>query len=118
MAAAATAALAACGGAPGLQDPTGRPYVRGPIESIDHRATTSGIVVGGGPGSVEPCGISATVDSRTRVLERAPSGALRELTIAALGVGDTMEVFVDGPVAESCPVQGRASAMVRVASGG
>jgi len=110
----ACAALAACA-PPALRTLDQEPYVRGPVESITHHATASGILVRAGPASREACGIAATADARTRYLERAPGGALQPLDRSALAVGDTVEVYVDGPVAESCPVQGRAGTIVRVA---
>ena len=91
------------------------PYVRGPIADMAHRATSSGLFVMGGPGSVEPCGIRATVDANTRYQRRARDGALSEATLADLSVGDTVEVYVVGPIAESCPVQGKASRIVEIA---
>ncbi|HEX2187298.1 MAG TPA: hypothetical protein VHG51_00300 [Longimicrobiaceae bacterium] len=113
-AAALAAALAACGGrSPGL--PEGPPLVRGPVESIVARATGTGIRVGPGPGSREACGIAAVADAGTRYLRRTDPGGLRPAALADLQVGDTVEVYVDGPVAESCPVQGRAAAVVLVA---
>jgi hypothetical protein len=104
-------AVAACSG---TMAPEGTPLVRGPIESIAHHATGSGFLVGARPGSREACGISATADDRTRYLRRSASGAYTEAARADLEVGDTVEVFVDGPVAESCPVQGRAAALVLI----
>lgn len=108
------AALVACAGPSGLREPADPPYVRGPIESISHRATASGLLVRAGPGSREPCGIQATVDADTRFLGRSRAGALRPSALAELEVGDTVEVYVEGPVAESCPVQGYAATVVRV----
>lgn len=102
---------ASCATAP---RPTGDPIVRGAIESITHRATASGYLVLAGPGSREMCGISATVDDRTTFLRRASTGELQPAARQEFAVGDTVEVFVDGPIAESCPVQGRASALVLV----
>jgi hypothetical protein len=96
-------------------DPVGDPYVRGPVESISHHATSSGMLVRAGPGSREACGISATTDQRTGFFRRAADGALRRIAIGELQIGDTVEVFVTGPVMESCPVQGYASTVVRVA---
>jgi hypothetical protein len=107
--------LAACARAPVSGAPDGEPYVRGPVASFTHSATASNLSVRAGPGSREQCGISATVDARTRYLERGRSGALRSIERAAVAVGDTVEVYVDGPVAESCPVQAYAGAVVRVA---
>lgn len=99
------------------EPPAGDPLVIGPVESIQHHATASGVLVRAAPGSLEPCGIQATADESTRVLTRTPGGRLELSAIGDVAVGDTVEVYVDGPVAESCPVQGEATAIVRVASG-
>jgi hypothetical protein len=69
-----------------------------------------------GPGSRETCGIAATVDRETRYLRREAPGSLRRVDRSAVSVGDTVEVHVEGPVAESCPVQARASVVVLVAN--
>jgi hypothetical protein len=111
----ACTAAAACSGAAVLDTVPGDPYVRGPVESFSHHATASRLLVRAGPGSREPCGISATVDRRTRYLRREPSGTLGQVDRSAVGVGDTVEVHVDGAIAESCPVQAHASLVVLVA---
>ena len=108
-------ALVGCALEPVRETVPGEPYVRGAVEAFAHRATASSLLVRGGPGSREPCGISATADRQTRYLERDQSGTLRQTDRSAIGIGDTVEVYVEGPVAESCPVQGRASVVVRVA---
>ena len=109
------AVLPACAGASGPREPAGEPYVVGPVESFTHHATASRLLVRAGPGSREPCGISATVDAETRYQRRSPSGALRAVSRAEVDVGDTVEVYVEGPVAESCPVQGYAALVVLLA---
>lgn len=111
----AFAVVAACARASGPAPLGGDPYVRGPVESFTHRATASLLRVRAGPGSRESCGIAATVDARTRYLQRAPSGGLRAASRALVGVGDTVEVYVRGPVAESCPPQAYAAAVVLAA---
>ncbi|HEY0154008.1 MAG TPA: hypothetical protein VGB92_18490 [Longimicrobium sp.] len=110
----ALAAAAACARASQLEAPAGAPYARGPVETFTHRATASNLLVRGGPGSREPCGISATVDARTRYYQKQASGELRSIPRSAVVVGDTVEVYVEGFVAESCPPQGYGSAVVRV----
>jgi hypothetical protein len=55
------------------------------------------------------------VDRDTRYLRREGSGTLRTVDRSAIDVGDTVEVHVEGEVAESCPVQARASVVVLVA---
>lgn len=109
----AVTALVACGRS-AVQLPPGKPLVRGTVESIEHRATGLGYLVRAAPGSVEMCGIAATVTEATRFLRRTSDGEIREIERSAVEVGDTVEVFVDGPVAESCPVQGGASAILLV----
>jgi hypothetical protein len=101
-----------CAGPPAPLVPAGEPYVRGPVESVPHHATASNLLVRAGPGSREACGISARVDSRTRYLRRDSTGEVRAWAMADLDVGDTVEVYVEGPVAESCPVQGYAAVVV------
>lgn len=112
FAAAALVLVTGCGGPVPLEAPPGAPLVIGPVESLSHHATGSSLLVRAGPGSREACGISATADADTRYYRRDAAGSLHRATIAELAVGDTVEIFVDGPVAESCPVQGRASAVV------
>ena len=109
--------LAACSRTAAVEAPPGDPYVRGPVESITHHATASSYLVGPGPGATGSCGIAATADARTRYLSRA-GGSFRAAERADIAVGDTVDVYVDGPVALSCPPQGRASAIVLVADGG
>ena len=87
------------------------------MASVQHSATASGVLVEPEPGAGAACGIQATADAETRYFRRAASGALEALGAGAAGslaVGDRVEVYVSGPVAESCPVQGRASAFILV----
>jgi len=105
---------AACARTSPLGAPAGAPYARGPVEAFTHSATASNLLVRGGPGSRESCGISATVDARTRYYQKQASGEPRAIPRSAVAVGDTVEVYVEGPVAESCPPQGYGSAVVRV----
>jgi hypothetical protein len=104
--------MASACASPRAPEPSGDPYVRGAVETISSEAEAATIFVSGGRGSREPCGIFATTDSRTRYFRRTPSGNLHPTTRSAVQPGDTVEVFVTGPVRESCPVQGYASAIV------
>jgi len=108
------AGVIALSGCAGATAPEGAPLVIGPIESIDHSATASGILVRAAPGSRESCGIAARADADTRYYRRTGPDAFAAATLADLAIGDTVEVYVDGPVAESCPVQGHAAAFVLV----
>ena len=110
----ALTAAAACARASQPVAANGAPYTRGPVEAFTHSATASNLLVRGGPGSRESCGISATVDARTRYFQKQASGELRTIPRSAVAVGDTVEVYVEGPIAESCPPQGYGSAVVRV----
>ena len=109
--------LGGCTRAGSPEPPAGDPYARGPIVTITHHATASSYLVGAMPGTGEQCGIAATADSATRYLSRVPPGELRAVERSALSEGDTVEVYVEGPLALSCPPQGRASAIVLVAEG-
>lgn len=102
----------ACRGPAPSDAPRGEPLVVGPVESLAGGVPATGVLVRAAPGSREMCGISARLDDGTRYFRRDHGGALRAAALADLGVGDTVEVYVDGPVAESCPVQGRAAAIV------
>ena len=89
-------------------------YARGPIESITHHATASSLLVR--PGSRDECGISATVDAQTTYFARSAGQTAREIQRSELAVGDTVEVYVFGPLTRSCPPQGRASVIIRVSA--
>jgi hypothetical protein len=105
--------LVGCAATSSVEPPEGEPYVLGAVASIEHRATGSGIRVEAAPDSREPCGIAARADASTRYLRRTSTGTLVQAAIADLAVGDSVEVYVTGPIAESCPVQGYAAVIVR-----
>ena len=64
------------------------------------------------PGSQESCGLRALVTARTPVRRRSDDGATSRAALGDVRVGDTVEVYVAGPVALSCPAQAEASALV------
>jgi hypothetical protein len=109
----AVAALVnACSEPAGLEPIAGTAFVQGPVASITPGQNGSVLLVRAGPTSREPCGIAATISTRTRVLRRSTtSGALRRADLRELRVGDTVEVYVD-EVADSCPAQGTPTALV------
>ena len=107
---------AACSRTPAADPPAGDPYARGVIGSIAHHATGSGYQVRPLAGTRDECGISATADARTRFFART-GGTVRAAERGELQVGDTVEVYVQGAVALSCPPQGYASAIVLVGEG-
>ncbi|WP_412062198.1 hypothetical protein [Rubrivirga sp. IMCC45206] len=106
-------ALAACAGVDADPYPEVAPTVRGVVASVRHSATASGLLV-------EPvgdaCGLQAVADDYTRVSRRLRSGRLAPARIGEVREGDTVEVFVDGPVAAMCPREGHAAAIVIVPS--
>lgn len=110
------AALLVAGCGPTVVEP-GEPVVRGPIVSIQPATDAPRLQVDALPGGGDPCGIVATLDARTRILV-PEQGGVRVGSLADLQVGDTVEVFVRGAVAESCPLQGLASIIEKRRSGG
>ena len=111
FAVAATVALAACTRTPSPGLPSGEPYVRGTVESFTHSATASNLLVRAGEG----CGLSARVDARTRYLQRGAGGETRAIPRPALAAGDSVEVYVEGPMTRSCPPQAYAPVVIFVA---
>ena len=110
--AAASLILSACAGA-GFEPPPGPPYVRGPVASVTEVGGVTRLFVRAGPGSREACGIVATATTRTRLSRRSSAGALvGRATLRDVAVGDTVEVYPGPYIAESCPVQGEAVALV------
>ncbi len=106
--------LAVCASPGALGVPDGPPTVRGAVARIQHSATASGLLVEPGGGA---CGLQATADAGTRVVRRDASGRPVPVGtgaegVGALSVGDSVSVWVDGPVMESCPMQGRAALVV------
>lgn len=111
---AASLALAVCASPASIRHPDGPPTVRGTVAAVQHGATASGLSVEAPAGA---CGMEATADAETRVLRRSPDGALVPVGVGAAGagalaVGDTVAVWTDGPVMESCPMQARAAVVV------
>ena len=106
--------LAVCAPPGALGVPDGVPTVRGAVVRVQHSATASGLLVE--PGG-DACGLQATADARTRYVRRDASGRRVPLGTGAegaraLSAGDTVSVWVDGAVRESCPIQGRAAVVV------
>jgi hypothetical protein len=110
-AAAAALVLGACAHASPPALPGGEPYVRGIVEAFTHSATASSLRVRAGEG----CGLAARVDARTRYLRREAGSAPREIPRPALEAGDSVEVYVEGPMTRSCPPQAYAPVVIVVA---
>ena len=103
--------LAACSGTFAEPYPEVPPTVRGVVASVRHSATASGLLV-------EPvgdaCGLQAVADAYTRFSRRLRSGRLAPATVGEVEEGDTVEVYVDGPLQAMCPREGHAAAIVIV----
>jgi hypothetical protein len=100
----------ACGGGA----PSQPADITGVVTSVNARADGVTLLVESDPSN--PSGgakASVAVTSGTRMTRRAQSGEATA-TIGELAVGLRVEVWFDGPVAMSYPVQGRARAVVMV----
>ncbi|PAP75977.1 hypothetical protein [Rubrivirga marina] len=100
--------LAVCASAtlPGV--PEGPPAAAGVVASVRHSATASGVLVETGAA----CAFQAVADAETRVVRQEPSGRIVPAAIGAVAEGDSVAVYTDGTVMESCPLQGRAEVLV------
>jgi len=98
-----------CGSAP-----SGAADIAGIVTSVSGRADGLTVLVESDP-STPSSGAKASVavTSATRITRRAQGGEVAA-TIREIVPGLTVEVWFDGPVAMSYPVQGRARALVIV----
>ena len=93
-----------------LPPATARPPDRAPdTEGSVSEVTAGSLRVDEATGVVGP--LAARVDDATEVLRRR-DGAYHEAALADIAVGDRVQVWVDGPVAESSPAQAHAEAVV------
>lgn len=106
--------LAACG----LRVPSDPPAITGTITSAilptfarTVGSTTAGTILVEGSGAVGDKA-SLTLKDSTTILEKAADGTTADASVRDLKVGLMVQVWVDGPVAESYPVQGTASVVL------
>jgi hypothetical protein len=100
------ALLAACGGDDEPAAPPDRPAdSAGPVSDV----TPTSVRIDEATGVVGA--LAGRVDEDTVVLRRAADG-YEAATIDDVRVGDRVEVWVDGPVAESFPAQAHAAVVV------
>jgi hypothetical protein len=112
------AILVACGGAAA---PTGEPSLRGVVTTVSPSADGSGgalrVVWTSGPGvgtRAEYDAADVTVTEKTAVFKRdsASGDRLQKIEFGEIVVGDIVEAWFTGAVAESYPVQATASTVV------
>jgi hypothetical protein len=92
--------------------PSGTPAITGTIALVTPSGTGgAGAILVEGSGTVGDKA-SLSVDGTTPVLRQAKDGSITSASFADLKVGMRVSAWVDGPVAESYPVQGAASTIV------
>jgi beta-N-acetylhexosaminidase len=110
----AIAALALSAVACGPRVPSDPAAITGTIASVSASdGGGAGAILVEGSGSIGDKA-SLSVSGTTPVLRRAKDAAVTAAVFADLKVGMRVEVWVDGPVAESYPVQAAASVIVIV----
>lgn len=97
-------ALAGCGGAGGTAPPERPPEYVGILEERDEGR---GILV---RDEGDACGIWTTPEEGARAFRALGGGEYEEIAWDELPSGATIELWIPGPVAESCPMQGAAEA--------
>ncbi len=97
------AALAGCGGSDAAGPPDRAPEYTGMLVESDGEGRLLGRADG------DACGIWTAREEGARAY-RATGGGFEEIGWDELAVGDTVELWVPGPIAESCPMQGAAEA--------
>jgi hypothetical protein len=98
-------ALAGCGGEDAAGPPERPAEFTGVLEETDGEGR---LLV---RGEKDPCGIWTAPEEGARVY-RATADGFEEIGWADLRTGELVALWVPGPVAESCPMQGAAEAVV------
>ena len=109
----AALALSVAGCTGGTQPPATDPSIRGTITTLtttDDRA--SALVETEGQPLYDYDKASVSVTSDTRLLRQTGEGAYERITLADLAVGQEVDVWFEGAVAESYPVQTTAGTLV------
>ena len=113
FAALAALALAAAGCTSSTQPPGTDPSIRGTITTLTvtgDRASALVEAVGQPVYSYDKASVSITSD--TKLLRETGEGAYEQLTSADLAVGQEVDVWFEGAVAESYPLQATAGTLV------
>jgi hypothetical protein len=102
----ALVALAGCGGGDDVGAPPDRAAeYAGLLEETDGEGRL--LVRAGG----DACGIWTSREDGARAFRRT-GGGFEEISWDAMAPGDQVELWIPGPIAESCPMQGAAEAAV------
>ena len=100
-------ALAGCGGA---DEPAGPPERPAEYEGILEESDGEGRLLVRAEG--DACGIWTSPEEGARVYRTTGDGGVEEIAWADLRTGESVELWIPGPIAESCPMQGAAEAAV------
>jgi hypothetical protein len=98
-------ALAGCGGSDAAAPPDRPPEYEGVLEETDGEGR---LLV---RAEKDACGIWTSAEEGAGVYRASGDGGYEELAWGDLRVGDTVELWIPGPIAESCPMQGAAEAV-------
>ena len=97
--------LAGCGGDEAAAPPERAPEYTGILEETDGEGRPLVRAEG------DACGIWTAREEGARAY-RATGDGFEEIGWDELSAGDTVELWIPGPIAESCPMQGAAEAAV------
>jgi hypothetical protein len=106
-------ALAGCGGSDAAAPPDRPPEYTGILEETDGEGRLLVRAEG------DACGIWTAPEEGARVY-RATGDGFEEIGWDELAAGETVDLWIPGPIAESCPMQGSAEAVgaTRALAGG
>ena len=98
--------VAGCGGADEAAGPPDRPAeYAGVLEETDGEGR---LLV---RAEEDACGIWTAPEEGARVYRTTGDGRVEEIGWADLRTGESVELWIPGPIAESCPMQGAAEAV-------
>lgn len=106
---AVTALIAGCAAAPPDEDPS----IRGTITALEPAGAGASLLVESGPDpAYEYDRASVRVDGDTRCFFMTSDGDIEAATLSDLALGQQVDVWFTGAVAESYPVQATAGSIV------
>jgi hypothetical protein len=99
-------ALAGCGGGDAAAPPDRPPEYAGELEETDGEGRLLVRAKG------DACGIWTAPEEGARVFRTTGEGGYEEIGWGDLRTGEPVELWIPGPIAESCPMQGAAEAVL------